>query len=179
MNPCSKISGLPFDSGFATCLGITDLEVCIDGGAGVYVSYTQLNDDANKSICINSTHIGVRSTQVCADTGVYYLNVVNYVGKETPQPGPPGFDKLLQYGIMPWWPVSSAATAYRILNPNGNVVPPIMTTKNTSIFDDYVTNFVASHPQDALSAVGQFPGTWTMPVWYVILACLPLNVEIG
>ena len=63
---------------------------------------------------------GVRSTQVCADTEVYYyLNVLDPVGLGPSLIGSPGFDSLREYGIMPWWAVAASATAYPIMNPNG------------------------------------------------------------
>ena len=131
---------------------------------GTYVSYTQLYDNVNGTIC-NGTHIGGRSTQVSADTGVYYLNVLNYKGLSPSVTGPPGFDQLGTYGILPWWPVSASATAYRIMNPNGNVVPPKITTTDDSIFANYMGDFASANPYGLLSSIGQIPGGWSFPVW--------------
>lgn len=130
------------------------------------MSYTQLHDDPSGSIC-NGTHVGVRSTQVCADTGVYYLNVINFKGLSPTLEGPTGFDKLGDYGIMPWWPVSASATAYRLMNPDGNAIPPKITTTDESIFANYMSEFASGNPYGLLSTIGQTPGTWSFPVWYV------------
>lgn len=139
---------------------------------GVYVSYTQLHDNANGTIC-NGTHVGVRSTQVCADTGVYYLSNLNWVGLDPSLIAPTSYSSLGQYGIMGWWPTSASATAYRILNPDGNVVPPIMTTTNDSTFANYMSDYASGNPYALLSTIGQTPGTWSFPVWYVYLHSSP------
>lgn len=133
---------------------------------GTYVSYTQLHDNVNGTIC-NGTHVGPRSTQVCADTGVYFLNVLNLVDLSPSllATGPPGFDQLGTYGIYPWWPVSASATAYRIMNPDGNVVPPVITATDDSGFATFMSNFASSNPYGLLAAIGQLPGSWTFPVW--------------
>ena len=131
---------------------------------GAYVSYTQLHDNINGTIC-NGTHIGVRSTQVCADGGVYYLNVLNTMGLSPSVIGPPGFDSLVEYGIMPWWPVSASATAYRILNPNSSAVPPIITTTNGSIFSDYMNKYITNNSYSLVRTIGQMPTEWSFPLW--------------
>lgn len=131
---------------------------------GTYVSYTQLHDNVNGTIC-NSTHIGVRSTQVCADTGVYYLNMLDTTGWYPTIVGPPGFSDMMTFGIMPWWPVSASATAYRLMNPDGNVVPPIITTTNDSIFADFMSDFAATDTYEIVSSIGQMPGSWSFPIW--------------
>lgn len=107
----------------------------------------------------------MRSTQVCADAGVYYLNVLNWVGLSPSTTGPQGFDSLADYGIMPWWPVAASATAYRIMNPNPNVVPPNYTDTNDSSFADYMNAYVANNSYSLLRSVGIMPGTWSFPVW--------------
>ena len=137
-------------------------KMCTVGG--VYVSYTQLHDNPQGTIC-NGTHVGVRSTQVCADTGVYYLNDINFKGLSPSLIEPSGFSSLGQYGILPWWPVSASATAYRIMNPNGNAVPPKITTTDDSIFGNYMSEFASANPSGLLSVVGQTPGAWSFPVW--------------
>ena len=130
----------------------------------VYVSYTQLYDNPNGTIC-NATHIGVRSTQVCADTGVYYLSMLNTQSFYPSIQSPPGFENLLDYGIVPYWPVSASATYYRVLNPDGNVVPPIITTTNDSIFADYMSAFATTNPYDLLETIGRMPTEWSFPTW--------------
>lgn len=138
------------------------LTMCTVGG--VYVSYTQLHDNPQGTIC-NGTHVGVRSTQVCADTGVYYLSNLNLNDFSPSLIEPSGFSSLAQYGIFPWWAVSASATAYRIMNPNGNAVPPVITTTDDSIFGNYLSEFASANPYGLLSAVGQTPGAWSFPVW--------------
>lgn len=64
-----------------------------------YVSYTQLNDNSNDIKC-NATYVGVRSTQVYADTGVYCLNVLNFNSQDPSIIGPVGFDSLGLFGIV-------------------------------------------------------------------------------
>lgn len=64
-----------------------------------YVSFTNLNDNAKRTIC-NGTHWGARSTQVCDDGGVYYLNQINRLEDSPSLVAPPGFDSLLDYGIV-------------------------------------------------------------------------------
>ena len=131
---------------------------------GVYVSYTQLHDNANGTIC-NATHVGVRASQLCADTGVYYLNMLNTVDLRPTIEGPPGFAGLLDYGIMPWWPTSAIATAYRLMNPNGNVVPPTIVATNDSIFANYMNAFSSDNQYGLLGLIGQTPGIWKSPLW--------------
>ena len=138
------------------------LKTCTVGG--VYVSYTQLHDNAQGTIC-NGTHVGVRSTQVCADTGVYYLSNLNFIGLYPSLVAPTSFSSLSQYGILPWWATSASATAYRISNPDGNVVPAVITETNDGIFADYMSGYASSNPYDLLNVVGQTPGTWSFPVW--------------
>ena len=141
---------------------IADWELRVVGGT--YVSFTQLHDNANGTIC-NGTHIGPRSTQVCADGGVYYLNVINFKLTWPTLIEPPGFGSLADYGIMPWWPVSASATAYRLMNPDGNVVPPKITTTDDSIFANYMSEFASGNPYGLLGTIGQTPGTWSFPIW--------------
>lgn len=66
---------------------------------------------------------------------------------------------------MPWWPVSASATAYRIMNPDGKVVPPNITTTDYSGFATYMSDFASANPYQLLGAIGQTPGTWSFPVW--------------
>ena len=64
-----------------------------------YVSFTSLNDNTNRTIC-NGTHWGARSTQVCDDGEVYDLNLINRLMTSPSSEAPPGFDTLLDYGIV-------------------------------------------------------------------------------
>lgn len=124
-----------------------------------YVSFTNLDDNVNRTIC-NGTHWGARSTQVCDDGGVYYLNVINKAGTTPSLQAPPGFDSLLDYGIMPWWPTSSAALTYRILNPNANVVPPTYDSTNDTVFSDYLAEWATANTMNLLQGIGQSPSEW-------------------
>lgn len=143
-------------------VGNADRKMCAVGLT--YVSFTQLNDNANRTIC-NGTHWGARSTQVCDDGGVYYLNMIDRFMSSPSLEAPPGFDSLLDYGIMPWWPTSSSATTYRILNPKANVAPTYSTT-NDSIFSDFLGDWATANPTNLLQGIGQSPTEWAgIHVW--------------
>lgn len=103
-----------------------------------YVSYTQLNDNSNGTKC-NATYVGVRSTQVYTDTEVYYLNVLNFNSQDPSIIDPVGFDSLSLFDIVPWWPVSTSATAYHIMNPDEKVIPPTFNTTNNAGYTEYIS----------------------------------------
>lgn len=127
----------------------------------VYVSFTNLNDDSNGTIC-QQTAVGTQSTQYCADGGVYYLAAIN--NKQDPcLIAPSGWNSILNFGIFPWWPTSGSARAYRALNPNANANPPVITPPNDEAFAQYVDDFVSANTYDMLDLIGQTPGAWTLP----------------
>ena len=51
------------------------------------------------------------------------------------------------------------------MNPDGNVVPPAITTTDDSIFSNYMSEYASGNPYGLLNVVGQTPGTWSFPVW--------------
>lgn len=67
---------------------------------------------------------------------------------------------------MPWWPTSSAALTYRILNPNANVVPPTYNTTNDTVFSDYLAEWATANTMNLLQGIGQSPSEWEgIHVW--------------
>lgn len=70
---------------------------------------------------------------------------------------------------MPWWPTSSSALTYRILNPNASVTPTYSIT-NDSIFSDYLGEWATANAVNLLQGIGQSPTEWEgIHVWYVSL----------
>ncbi|KAK4691438.1 hypothetical protein P7C71_g5562, partial [Lecanoromycetidae sp. Uapishka_2] len=146
-------------------------------GAQTYVSYTFLNDDVNGTKCYGPTPAptgtalpgdtnGPPSTKYCADGGVYYLNRLS-ADSSTAIPdlvAPYGFDSLLNFGILPWYPTAGSARAYRALNNVSSETPVYDTAAAEAAYNDYIIQFSSTETADLVNLIGQTPGTWNLPV---------------
>ena len=145
--------------------------------ATTYISYTFLDDDVNGTKCFGPTPAatstalagdtnGSPGTKYCADAGVYYLNRLDFnsLGQVPNLKAPYGFDKLLYFGVFPWWPASGSAKAYRALNPDSSQTPVYDTTNADTLYNNYIIEYVRSNPANLIGLIGQNPGTWNLPV---------------
>lgn len=145
--------------------------------ARTFVSYTFLDDDVNATKCFGpasaatSTALagdtnGSPSTKYCADGGVYYLNRfdTSQNGGQATLAAPYGFDSVLSFGILPWYPSSGSARAYRALNPDSSKTPVYDTPAAEAAYNNYIIEFSTDSPADLINLVGQNPGTWSLPV---------------
>lgn len=145
--------------------------------ATTYVSYTYLDDDVNATKCLGPTPAatstaiagdidGAPSTKYCADGGVYYLNRLDFTsnGQQPKLLAPYGFDDLLSFGMLPSWPSSGSAKAYRALNPDSSQTPVYDTPAAETAYNNYIIEYSTDFPGNLIDLIGQNPGTWNLPV---------------
>lgn len=77
---------------------------------------------------------------------------------------PTAFYDLIQFGILPWWPASGPAKAYRALNSVSSITSVYETPQAEAMYNKYVTNVAVNQAADLINLVGQTPGAWTLPV---------------
>ena len=145
--------------------------------ATTYISYTYLDDDVNGTKCFGPTPAptttavagdtnGAQSTKFCADAGVYYLNRLDFNsnGQQPLLKAPYGFDTVLSFGILPWWPTSGSVRSYRALNPDSSKTPVYDTPAAEAAYNAYIMNYSTNDPAGLINLIGQNPGTWSLPV---------------